>query len=386
MNCLMIFILLAIFASFGSPQPTFHPTSIPTSVVEIDAEETPIAKHQLVVVSTAGSSVIRLKSFDQNSFNLKYHISTIPTTGSLYQLSQVYSNYGYEPKAGEKLGTPSGNGVVVTGSNNRVYYERPAPDAANNQKWDSFEYLVESESGVLSYPGTVTLVPPSGAITGSNFLLSSEAWTVTGNKVTSYEASYEPYSRGQLLNHYVLGTDDKVNIQAAGGSDASLWYFTAPASKFTGNFGIAYGGTLKFTLAAFSGDFAKLNADDSMVMLLECAECEGPVGQGITLGVTMSTLRSSANGAFTGDSKRFSMPLQEGVGWVKDPQNSLLSWSAASQCDIIQVLSRLTAVRILGDWTAWYETVALDDVLISNNKERLPLCAMARPDASICTC
>jgi hypothetical protein len=53
---------------------------------------------------------------------------------------------------------------------------------------------------------------------------------------------------------------------------------------------------------------------------------------------------------------------------------------------MIQVLSRLSAMRILGDWTAWYESVALDDVQFANTKGQLPLCAMQLPDASVCLC
>ena len=81
----------------------------------------------------------------------------------------------------------------------------------------------------------------------------------------------------------------------------------------------------------------------------------------------------SPNGAFTGQPLQITIPLKEqGLGshggWVKDPQNALLPWSPASQCDVIQVLSRLSKISILGDWTTWYETVALDDVRIANTK------------------
>lgn len=52
-------------------------------------------------------------------------------TGSLYQLSQVFSQYGYQPINGAQF---TQNSTVVTGSNNRVYYARPTPDAATNNK------------------------------------------------------------------------------------------------------------------------------------------------------------------------------------------------------------------------------------------------------------
>jgi len=94
---------------------------------------------------------------------------------------------------------------------------------------------------------------------------------------------------------------------------------------------------------------------------LECTSCVGPVGKGITLAFPISALTP-----FSGAATAFKIPLLEGKGWLKDPQNSLLGWTAASQCDVIQVLSRLSSLRILGDWTTWYETVALDNVKITN--------------------
>eukprot|EP01033_Poteriospumella_lacustris_P006759 gene6759-4874_t len=100
----------------------------------------------------------------------------------------------------------------------------------------------------------------------------------------------------------------------------------------------------------------------------------------------MAALMKSPGGMFNGDAKRISIPLNEFSGWLKDSQDVLVPWYKVSQCDIIQVLSRLSKIRILGDYTTWYETVAIDNVQISNTKGSLPLCAMETPDASICTC
>ena len=77
---------------------------------------------------------------------------------------------------------------------------------------------------------------------------------------------------------------------------------------------------------------------------------------------------SAGQKAFNGDAVTFSVSLVESKGWLKDPQNALAQWSAPSKCDMIQVLSRLSAIRILGDWTNWYESVALDDVSFANVK------------------
>ena len=106
----------------------------------------------------------------------------------------------------------------------------------------------------------MTLVPPSGNLIGSDFLLDSDGWTIVGNKAPLTSATSEKFSTDGLLNNYIVATDDKINIQNAGGVDNSLWYFQAP-QKFLGNIGIAYGGLLKFIQGAFSGDFTKLNSN-----------------------------------------------------------------------------------------------------------------------------
>ena len=62
---------------------------------------------------------------------LKFHITSPPGSGKLTQLSQVYSKYGYDPKAGSVIATSAA--TQVTGSKNRVYYKRASPDAATNQ-------------------------------------------------------------------------------------------------------------------------------------------------------------------------------------------------------------------------------------------------------------
>lgn len=338
----------------------------------------PIAFNQLVIVDASGNTVIRLRGFDTTGAPLQYNIQSIPGSGSLYQLSQVFSAYGYEPKTGVQI---TSTNVVVTGSNNRVYYSRPGYDVASNNEWGTLTYTVSN--GISQSPlGIVTLVPPSGALVGSDFLLGNEGWRISGNRVAVAGAIHEPYSRGGMLNYYIYGVDDLINSNTYGSPDQSLWYFEAPP-QYLGNWGIAYKGSLQFTLGAFSGNFSQTNGYQTSFVEIECALCDGPVEKGIKLKFPISALSS---GPFSGSPTQYVLSLDESQGWLKDPQNSLLPWGAPSQCDMIQVLSRLSALRILGDWTAWYESVALDDVQFANTKGQLPLCAMQQPDASVCLC
>lgn len=70
---------------------------------------------------------------------MKYFVTSVPESGTLYQLSQVFSNYGYEPKNGEKITSTK---TQVTGSNNRVYYTRNQPDAAGLNKVNFIIFMI----------------------------------------------------------------------------------------------------------------------------------------------------------------------------------------------------------------------------------------------------
>lgn len=105
----------------------------------------------------------------------------------------------------------------------------------------------------------MTIVSSNGAIIGSNFLFSNENWTITGNKVANSATIFENKNRGSQLSNYIYSVDDEINIVS--GKDIALWYFDAP-TKFQGNLGIAYGGSLSFTLSSFSGNFDELNGQN----------------------------------------------------------------------------------------------------------------------------
>jgi hypothetical protein len=56
---------------------------------------------------------------------------------------------------------------------------------------------------------------------------------------------------------------------------------------------------------------------------------------------------------------------------------------------MIEVLSGLSGLRILGDLTDWYESIALDAVSLkapASGRSEVPTCAQGTPDASVCTC
>ena len=93
---------------------------------------------------------------------------------------------------------------------------------------------------------------------------------------------------------------------------------------------------------------------------------------------------------FDGNTSSFSIPLTEHSGWLKDPKNTLKDWVIPTKCEFIQMLSGISSIRILGDFTTWYETVSIDNVRIvldsANGRYQLPVCAQSHPRVLRCDC
>jgi len=195
---------------------------------------------------------------------------------------------------------------------------------------------------------------------------------------------YEPSTRGQGMQYYIHYTDQDVKTTEEG-SDQKNWYFSAP-SKFLGHQGIMFGGKLKFTLSASTGDFspANLNSNRDLVVL-ECEKCDQNKGMRLVYQMEANHVN------FDGRTTTFEVPLTE-KNWLKDPKNVLLDWSAPADCELIEVLSHLTSLNILGDHTRWFETVSLDDVSlqVATTTTELPLTKCyskytCRPSMGDCT-
>ena len=333
------------------------------------------AMHQTVVLDNNDDSgiTIRLRGANPCGNKLTYVITELPTYGAIYQLSQIYNLHGYNPISGKQI---TDKNTVVDWSSNRVYYvattRRPTRLLAN-----AFSFRI-TDGKNQSFDGTVTIVDNSGAIVGSDFLTGDEGWTIIGNaKAGAVSApKFEPYHRGKLFNYYIYAKDEIINHSKFGEQDKSMWYFNAPA-KFLGNKGAAYGGHISFSIGMFAGDIASLNRGGNLIEL-ECKDC------GYKTGIRLAYRFSKIH--FEHKIANFKIELVETANWLKDPQDSLKQWSAPSRCEFLQVLSRLSGLRILGDITTWYETVAIDNVVLSNTKNNVPMCAMGRPDAAVCTC
>ena len=312
----------------------------------------PFAFHQLIVMnSSLPGYIVRLKGGDKIGSKLTTFITQLPKYGTLFQLSQVYSLYGYHPVSGVPI---TNNHTLVTGSLDRVYY---VPNTRLFCRFcsDVFSFIVTDGSS-QSFPGNVTMVDADGTIVGSDFLLGNDGWTILGNKLPVSVPVFEPYSRGLFFHHYIQASDNLVH----GKPDKSLWVFNAP-SKFWGNFGIAYGGTIQFSISLLAGDVTQLHKGAPLVEL-ECNKT------GITLVYPLSEVQ------FVHLIASFQIPLVETSGWLMVSRYDLpVGRVLPSKCEFIQVLSCVSGFRILGDLSTWYETIALDNVFIRNGRNHFLL-------------
>lgn len=316
----------------------------------------PIAFQQLVILNTTGDSIIQLGVYDKfhPTKDFTFYIVDLPANGTLRQLSQVYSNYGYNPIAGYNIQDLHSK---VSDKKNRVYY---ISELLGLSSYDFFSYIaVNKKNGEISNSGRITMVKNDGIISESNFIVDTDGWVIVGNKEKVGEVIMSPTSISSLISHYIYGSDNVVNRHTQNINDKSLWYFKAP-NKFTGNKAVAYGGYISFNIASFSGDFSKIHSSGYAV-ILECDICNT---YGFKIGLPISKIY------FIGKPTSISIMLTETAGWL-----DINYLRPLSKCEFIYILSNLSSIKILGDWTSWYETIALDNVVIQNKKSlKLPIC------------
>jgi hypothetical protein len=284
-----------------------------------------------------------------------------------------------------------------SGAPTRLVYARKKGERRDTTKvLDIFTYTVSDDTDT-SLAGTITILSESSkTLMSSSFTSNSEGWAIEGN-LRKNSVNYESSSRGKELNHYIFGTDDSITSSNTDSNspDTSLWRFVAP-SKFHGNMNPSYNGVLKFTLSSFSGDFStnNLNYDTTSntnsvtntvkpntsnhLVKIHCKTCK--VNTGVTIAYPFPT-------DYTGKTKVFELPLNEN-SWLIDPESSLTTWSKPTKCEFLEVLSNISEFSILGDFTRWYESIAIDDVIfkVADKKGGAPICGQGKPDASTCSC
>ncbi|KAL7551786.1 hypothetical protein ACHAWF_014978 [Thalassiosira exigua] len=351
-----------------------------------NAQHAPLALHHLYEVADGSEVVVSLRGHDLDGDRTKATITRLPRKGSLFQLTQVFDEHGYDPKAGAPIDSVP---ALVAGRDSRVVYRRDGFDNGLDETArdaDSFEYTVNDGVEEESLAGTVSLVSDAtSALVSSDFRFSDEGWSTVGNAAPGVH--YEATRRGDM-NHYIYAVDDLIDVDGDK-NDRKIWKFALP-EKFSGWYGAWYGGTFSFALSSFSGDYSGVNdhwvGDRHRPLNLVEIYCEScDLFKGVTIAFPLASAPK-----FDRRTAKYALTMTESSGWVQDPQNTLYEWTAPTRCSFIEVLSGISSVRILGDFTNWYESVSIDDVrwasAPSKGRYQIPVCAQDTPNARKCSC
>lgn len=186
----------------------------------------------------------------------------------------------------------------------------------------------------LSLPAQVIL---------SNFNVDSESWTAYGG--ADFGASISYSGSGGNGGSGAITLNDPANGQYD--------YFQAPA-KFTGDLSAYYAGTLSFDL--------KLNpawdsiAETAMVILTGTYNSST-----LSIGYLPSTGQYPITGSFT----TYSLALNNSTAWAVVNSSDFVTGTLATTAQIQAVLSTVSSMRILGDWTNSPDHVLLDNVTLT---------------------
>jgi len=352
------------------------------------APSAPFVNHCSSWGVSAGEADVCLRGLDLDGDQVEATVTGLPAGGLLSHRSQVYETHNYSPKAAAAIKVSD---ALTTRQNCLLWANPSAPTSASAGCGPlaagghcRVTYTVKDQNGKAGgAAGVVTLLDTANPWLGTDFSSGADGWTVVGNTAGAPAATsaplWEASSRG-LLSYYVHAKDAVIAGQAQGQqpqregssppcdattgcSDTQQWYFVAPP-RFLGFQGMHYGGEISFSLMSSAGDFAQSNLNDGGrqdLVVLECATCA--TNTGIRLVVRMANGvagNADAYRTFDGKPKAFRVPLTESA-WLKDPKSTLELWQPPTQCEMFEVLSNLSAVRVLGDHTKWHESVSLDD-------------------------
>ena len=177
----------------------------------------------------------------------------------------------------------------------------------------------------------------------NSFLLGSEGWIITGNKLESHalHQSYslidQNYQTG--MSRYITAKDDLVNVDWKNKDDKDLWYFKSPPIKITLDKTSGKPVLLTFTLTSFMGDFRHLNSCSALIKIKL---------------VNGNTISYPYVAKYDGNMVSFNVPLR-GDLWYND---------AETKVNFDTIFDAEFEIEILGDWTQGVEVIGLDNVII----------------------
>ena len=180
----------------------------------------------------------------------------------------------------------------------------------------------------------------------NTFLLGSEGWIITGNKLEDNTILHQHYSLQQRDNncfksmtHYITAKDNLINVDAKNKDDKNLWYFKSPPIKLIFDKTIEKPILLMFTLTSFMGDFRNLNYCHALIKIN--SKCR--------------TFFYPYVIKYDGNMMTFNIPLRNDL-WYNEDVNRGVNFDT--------IFDDVFEIEIFGDWTQGVEVIGLDNVLI----------------------
>ena len=261
--------------------------------------------------------------------------------GKFYQLSDVFSKYGYAPRRGKEIRASS----AITDSKGRFVY------TVNTHALDpgildiaTIGIDLADQNTVLS--GKIVFLPSSGTFVSSHFLLGDDGWSIISNHPIHTPRQKPTYCGWNT--HFIAGTDNYVHYNTKYHYDNSLWYFQAPM-KYNTDLSLAYLGWIDFHQFFLSGDYSRLNPTDLFPIVR--IRCDNP-SDAIAIEYYSTVIPAAAN-------HLFHIKLDENLWRISSKDDRKMSKRAFVDC-----LANVDSLEILGDWTVGLETVGLDSVRI----------------------
>lgn len=314
---------------------------------------------QIVFINSSQYNVItptQIHFINRKVPNYYLHIENkFDTTGEFYQLSNIFSRYGYNPCKGKEIF----NSTIITDMHGRFVYK--LREHSNNQLISgTFDVvniridLIDNNNKNISLCGKIFFLPQSGIFVSSDFLLNDDGWTIVNNHPIHTPIQEPIYCSWTFKTHsmFITGTDNYVNYDTRNNNDISLWYFKAPG-KYHMDLSLAYSGWIEFSQVFLSGDFSKLNNLDAFpIVRIECYKLSYSIEH-------YSSINHANNSTYN-----FTIKLDERL-WTK-AYNKYKNKNKPNilKKEFIQCLANINSFEILGDWTTGIETVGLDSVSV----------------------
>jgi hypothetical protein len=101
-----------------------------------------------------------------------------------------------------------------------------------------------------------------------DFILGTDGWTAVGHGTLEHRSwiiagqGLKSDLGSPSLSHFIIGKEDRVNVDARNRDDKDLWYFQSPPIT------LGFRPTLlSFNMMSFSGDFRRPNRSPALVRL-----------------------------------------------------------------------------------------------------------------------